>query len=90
MLDDCEKNQEIFNNLLNVFALVRRGNCNFEEKAWNVQQAGFLGAIIYDPNNDGVIVMHGSHQYALNIPSMYRKFKKSKTIEILTKIIIFF
>ena len=43
----CKENKQVFDNLLNVFALVRRGNCDFEEKVHNVQEAGYLGAIIY-------------------------------------------
>ena len=67
----CKENKKVFDNLLNVFALVRRGNCEFEEKVHNVQEAGYLGAIIYDPVHNSVIVMHSEQRYNLKIPAMY-------------------
>jgi len=67
----CKENKQVFDNLLNVFALVRRGNCDFEEKVHNVQEAGYLGAIIYDPVHNSVIVMHSERRYNLKIPAMY-------------------
>jgi len=68
---ECKKNKAVLDNLLNVFALVRRGKCEFETKVLNVQNAGYNGAIIYDPNSNGVIVMHGERRYKLEIPAMY-------------------
>jgi hypothetical protein len=67
----CNENKKVFDNLLNVFALVRRGNCEFEEKVHNVQEAGYLGAIVYDPVHNSVIVMHSERRYNLQIPAMY-------------------
>jgi len=67
----CNENKKVFDNLLNVFALVRRGNCEFEEKVHNVQEAGYLGAIVYDPIHNSVIVMHSERRYNLQIPAMY-------------------
>jgi len=36
-----------------------------------VQEAGYLGAIVYDPIHNSVIVMHSERRYNLQIPAMY-------------------
>ena len=38
------------------FALVIRGGCQFDEKVRNAQNAGFKAAIVYDNEDNGVLV----------------------------------
>jgi len=54
------------------FALIRRGNCNFDEKALNAQKAGFQAAVIYNNKDDKLVEMAGgqfSHQ--VKIPAVF-------------------
>lgn len=38
------------------FVLIVRGGCSFEEKVRRAQKAGFKAAIVYDNEDDGVLV----------------------------------
>lgn len=38
------------------FVLTIRGGCSFEDKVRNAQKAGFEAAIVYDNEDDGVLV----------------------------------
>ncbi|KAA3680846.1 E3 ubiquitin-protein ligase RNF13 [Paragonimus westermani] len=40
-------------------AIIERGDCNFDLKVWNVQQAGFSGAIVYDTVDEKIFPMGG-------------------------------
>ena len=58
-LDACSdlsnKVEKVF-NITSPFALVIRGGCSFEEKVRRVQTAGFKAAIVYDNDDDGILV----------------------------------
>jgi len=43
-------------NASSPFALVVRGGCSFEEKVRRAQRAGFEAVIVYDNEEDGVLV----------------------------------
>jgi len=43
-------------NVSSPFALVVRGGCSFEEKVRRAQKAGFQAVIVYDNEEDGVLV----------------------------------
>lgn len=58
-LDACSElsnKVENFSNVTSRFALVIRGGCSFDEKVRRVQKAGFRAAIVYDNDDDGVLV----------------------------------
>ncbi|XWS23366.1 hypothetical protein CRYUN_Cryun28dG0007700 [Craigia yunnanensis] len=58
---DLTNKVEKVSNITSPFALVIRGGCSFEEKVRRVQKAGFKAAIVYDNDDDGVLVaMAGS------------------------------
>jgi hypothetical protein len=63
-LDACE---EIVNDINGKIALIERGNCNFDDKIINVQNAGAIAAIIFTDNR-GVVSMAGDDP-DVNIPS---------------------
>ncbi len=49
--------------LSGTIALISRGGCYFSDKLWNAQQAGAIGAIVYNNAGDGLINMSaGSHE----------------------------
>lgn len=43
-------------NYSSPFVLIIRGGCSFEEKVRRAQKAGFKAAIVYDNEEDGVLV----------------------------------
>ena len=43
-------------NASSPFVLIIRGGCSFEEKVRRAQDAGFKAAIVYDNEDDGVLV----------------------------------
>jgi hypothetical protein len=59
-------------------ALISRGTCNFSLKAWNAQQAGAIGVIIYNSvaGGDSIINMLCADSFCMNITiptySVYR------------------
>nr|XP_034600074.1 receptor homology region, transmembrane domain- and RING domain-containing protein 2-like isoform X2 [Setaria viridis] len=52
------------------FALVIRGGCQFDDKVRNAQNAGFKAAIVYDNEDNGVLVSRELHIIVLSIFSI--------------------
>lgn len=52
--DACSKIDPPANNLENWFALIIRGNCNFDVKVRNAQNSNFSLAIVYDTSTSNV------------------------------------
>lgn len=68
--DACEKIQK--SPAFSCFALIRRGNCRFDEKVLNAQEAGFQAAVIYNDRSDELIPMSGSPDAArVKIPAVF-------------------
>ncbi|KAJ7969692.1 receptor-likey region, transmembrane domain- and RING domain-containing protein 2-like [Quillaja saponaria] len=62
-LDACAalKNKaEKISNFSSPFVLIVRGGCSFEEKVRRAQKAGYKAAIVYDNEDDGVLVARNS------------------------------
>lgn len=58
-LDACTaltNKAEQLSNVSAPFVLIVRGGCSFEEKVTRAQKAGFKSAIVYDNEDDGVLV----------------------------------
>ncbi|KAK8481136.1 hypothetical protein V6N13_009151 [Hibiscus sabdariffa] len=53
------------------FALVIRGGCSFEEKVRKVQKAGFKAAIVYDNDDDGVLVAMAGNAAGIKIHAVF-------------------
>ncbi|KAG4129974.1 hypothetical protein ERO13_D09G113200v2 [Gossypium hirsutum] len=53
------------------FALVIRGGCSFEEKVRRVQKAGFEAAIVYDNDDDGVLVAMAGNAAGIKIHAVF-------------------
>ncbi|XP_021288422.1 receptor homology region, transmembrane domain- and RING domain-containing protein 2-like [Herrania umbratica] len=53
---DLSNKVERVSNVTSPFALVVRGRCSFDEKVRRVQKAGFKAAIVYDNDDDGILV----------------------------------
>ena len=58
------------NSLLNNIALVERGNCSFVIKVKNVQDAGAVGAIVYNATTSAAIGTMGGTDTSITIPSI--------------------
>lgn len=58
-LDACSNltnKVENVSNMSSAFVLIIRGRCSFEDKVRNAQKAGFEAAVVYDNEDDGVLV----------------------------------
>lgn len=53
---DLSNKVENFSNKIASFVLIVRGGCSFEDKVRKAQKAGFQVAIVYDNDDDGVLV----------------------------------
>lgn len=58
------------NSLVGKIGLVIRGGCNFTEKAKNIQNAGGIGAIIYNAPNSAAIGAMGGTDASVTIPAI--------------------
>ena len=47
------------------------GNCSFDVKVHNAQQAGFKAVIVYNSESDAVITMSSSGKFTIKIPSVF-------------------
>ncbi|OMO50315.1 hypothetical protein CCACVL1_30511 [Corchorus capsularis] len=65
---DLSNKVEKVSNFTSPFALVIRGGCSFDEKVRRVQKAGFKAVIVYDNDDDGVLVANiGLDEKDLNL-----------------------
>ncbi|XP_022088041.1 E3 ubiquitin-protein ligase RNF13-like isoform X1 [Acanthaster planci] len=57
----------------NYFALIKRGECNFDLKVYNAQEVGYAGAIVFNIDHDnGVLAMNGDeYGQDVDIPSVF-------------------
>ena len=66
------------------YALIARGGCAFENKVYNIQEAGFAGAIIYNSLNlsvgDNPVRMSGYLGSSIHIVSMYLTFSSAEIL----------
>ncbi|GMI77107.1 hypothetical protein like AT1G71980 [Hibiscus trionum] len=73
-LDGCKDLSNKVDKVSNVsspFALVIRGGCSFEEKVRRVQKAGFKAAIVYDNDDDGVLVAMAGNAAGIKIHAVF-------------------
>lgn len=79
-LDGCSKIQAppnvSFVDPSKWIALIQRtpsifGNCSFDVKVHNAQQAGYAAVIIYNSESDNLIKMSSSGRYNIKIPSVF-------------------
>ncbi|ESW15632.1 hypothetical protein PHAVU_007G088600 [Phaseolus vulgaris] len=73
-LDACTELTNKVERLLNVsspFALVVRGGCSFEEKVRRAQKAGFEAVIVYDNEEDGVLVAMAGNSAGIRIHAVF-------------------
>ncbi|KAK7357118.1 hypothetical protein VNO80_16401 [Phaseolus coccineus] len=73
-LDACTELTNKVERLPNVsspFALVVRGGCSFEEKVRRAQKAGFEAVIVYDNEEDGVLVAMAGNSAGIRIHAVF-------------------
>jgi subtilisin family serine protease len=54
-------------SLTGKIALIERGVCNFSDKVYNAQQAGALGAVIYNPAGNETLITMGAGVHAEDV-----------------------
>ena len=77
----CTAAGGVVNDLTGKVALIERGTCNFDEKVANAENAGAIGAVVYNRPNDpavkddnggeALIRMGGDGDPPVNIPSTF-------------------
>ncbi|XP_022718247.1 receptor homology region, transmembrane domain- and RING domain-containing protein 2-like [Durio zibethinus] len=68
---DLSNKAEKVSNVTSPFALVIRGGCSFEEKVRRVQKAGFKAAIVYNDDDDGVLVAMAGNSAGIKIHAVF-------------------
>lgn len=56
------------------FALVIRGGCQFDDKVRNAQNAGFKAAIVYDNEDNGILVSSNAPDIIVQLVLSYMLF----------------
>lgn len=64
------------------FLLIARGGCSFEEKVRRAQSAGFKAAVVYDNEDDGVLISMAGNSAGIKIHAV---FVSKVAGEVLTK-----
>ncbi|KAL9446330.1 hypothetical protein AB3S75_014073 [Citrus x aurantiifolia] len=73
-LDACSNltsKVEKVSNMSSAFVLTIRGGCSFEDKVRNAQKAGFEAAIVYDNEDDGVLVAMAGNSAGIKIHAVF-------------------
>ncbi|KAK1554923.1 hypothetical protein Q3G72_019166 [Acer saccharum] len=60
-----------FSNKSSPFALIVRGGCSFEDKVRKAQKAGFQAAIVYDNEDDGILVAMAGNSAGIKIHAVF-------------------
>ncbi|KAK6246589.1 hypothetical protein QUC31_001379 [Theobroma cacao] len=68
---DLSNKVEEVSNVTSPFALVIRGRCSFDEKVRRVQKAGFKAAIVYDNDDDGILVAMAGTAAGIKINAVF-------------------
>ena len=73
---------ELVNNLTGMIAFIRRGNCDFDVKVRNAQNAGAIGAIVanHEVGGDALVNMVGDDP-GITIQSLFIGYTDGNTIE---------
>lgn len=73
-LDACStltNEVEQASNFSSSFVLIIRGGCSFEEKVRRAQKAGFAAAIVYDNEDDGILVAMAGNSAGIKIRAVF-------------------
>ncbi|KAF5725629.1 receptor y region transmembrane domain- and RING domain-containing protein 2 [Tripterygium wilfordii] len=74
-LDACSeltnKVERVLNTSLPFVLIVRGGGCSFEDKVRKAQKAGFKAAIVYDNEDDGVLVSMAGNPAGVKIHAVF-------------------
>ncbi|XP_008781537.2 receptor homology region, transmembrane domain- and RING domain-containing protein 1-like [Phoenix dactylifera] len=71
-LDGCTPlTNKVVNDSRSSFALIIRGECQFDEKVRNAQDAGFKAAIVYNDQDHGLLVAMVGTPDGINIPAVF-------------------
>ncbi|KAI9124557.1 hypothetical protein K1719_004479 [Acacia pycnantha] len=62
---------EPLSNASSPFVLIIRGGCSFEEKVRRAQKAGFKAAIVYDDEDDGILVSMAGNSGGIKIHAVF-------------------
>ncbi|WCJ35038.1 hypothetical protein M5689_016308 [Euphorbia peplus] len=73
-LDACssmKSKAENVHNCTSPYVLIVRGGCSFENKVRRAQQAGFKAAIVYDDEDDGILVSMAGNPDGIKIHAVF-------------------
>ncbi|KAG9444188.1 hypothetical protein H6P81_015528 [Aristolochia fimbriata] len=63
------------------FVLIIRGACTFEDKVRRAQSAGFKAAIVYDNEDDGILVSMAGNGRGVKIPAVFVSKSSGETLK---------
>ncbi|XP_074273319.1 receptor homology region, transmembrane domain- and RING domain-containing protein 2-like [Silene latifolia] len=63
------------------FALIIRGGCGFEDKVRKAQKAGFEAAIIYDNEDDGILIAMAGNSAGIRIHAIFVSKATGETLK---------
>ncbi|XP_050207188.1 receptor homology region, transmembrane domain- and RING domain-containing protein 2-like [Mercurialis annua] len=63
------------------FVLIIRGRCSFEDKVRKAQKAGFKAAIVYDNEDDGVLVSMAGNSAGIKIHAVFISKSSGETLK---------
>lgn len=73
-LDACSEltnKVEKASNVSSQYVLIIRGGCSFEDKVRRAQKAGFKAAIVYDDQDDGILVSMAGNSAGIKIHAVF-------------------
>lgn len=71
-LDACTPlTNKVINSSRSSFALIIRGGCHFDEKVGSTQNAGFKAAIVYDDQDNHLLIAMAGTPDGINIPAVF-------------------
>ncbi|XP_021896059.1 receptor homology region, transmembrane domain- and RING domain-containing protein 2-like [Carica papaya] len=78
---DLTNKVEHVSNTTSPFVLIFRGGCSFEEKVRRAQKAGFKAAIIYDNEDNGVLVAMAGNSAGVKIRAVFITKASGETLK---------
>ncbi|XP_065880896.1 receptor homology region, transmembrane domain- and RING domain-containing protein 2 [Euphorbia lathyris] len=83
-LDACSNLKNKAGNVSNStspYVLIIRGGCSFEDKVRRAQQAGFKAAIVYDDEDDGILVSMAGSSDGIKIHAVFVSKASGETLK---------
>ncbi|XP_057993552.1 receptor homology region, transmembrane domain- and RING domain-containing protein 2 isoform X2 [Hevea brasiliensis] len=78
---DLTNEVEKASNITSPYVLIIRGRCSFEDKVRRAQKAGFKAAIVYDNEDDGILVSMAGTSTGIKIHAVFVSKSSGETLK---------